>query len=84
VVDWLLSRCKAKSVAYLKNDDIKDIWAYQFPRRGDGGLGHRYVLLALIRIVKERSGAQTPAETAAAAARFGIPLGEWYEFQSEL
>ena len=71
-------------MAYLKNDDIKDIWAYQFPRRGDGGLGHRYVLLALIRIVKERSGAQTPAETAAAAARFGIPLGEWYEFQSEL
>ena len=67
----------------LEDSNIKDVWTWQFPKRRESA-GARLALMTLIGIIGERSGASNPAETAAAAQRFGIPIEEWNEFDTEL
>ena len=67
----------------LEDSNIKDVWAYHFSRRVDS-VAARLVLVTLIGIIKERSGAANPVQAAAAAQRFGIPEDEWNQFDIEL
>ena len=67
----------------LEDSNIKDVWAYHFSKRVDS-VAARLVLVTLIDIIKERSGASNPIQTSAAALRFGIPAEEWNQFGMEL
>ena len=67
----------------LEDWHIKDVWAYHFSKRVDS-VAARLVLVDLIGIIKDRSGASNPIETTAAALRFGIPAEEWNQFGMEL
>jgi hypothetical protein len=68
---------------YLEDSDIKTLWAYQYARRRQSAAA-RLVLVTLIGIIKDRSGATDAAQTAAAAQRFGIQTEEWNQVQREL
>ena len=64
----------------LEDSNLKNIWAYHFPKRA--GLGSRLALINLSIIIKHRVGSD--AETAAAVQGYGIPAEEWNQFQAEL
>jgi hypothetical protein len=67
----------------LGDENIKEVWAYHFPRRKDN-TASKAALVALIRLLSERSETCGEPETAAAAAhRFGIPRDEFDEFERE-
>lgn len=55
----------------------------QFPKRGES-IAALLLLVALVRIIRERSNAETTTQLAAAAQQFGIPKDEWHQFQCEL
>jgi hypothetical protein len=67
----------------LDDEQIKDVWAYHFQRRGES-MASNAALKALIRLVSERAATCGEPETAAAAAhRVGIPRAEFDEFERE-
>jgi len=67
----------------LDGESIKDFLGHHFPRRRES-LASKVALIKLIQIVSERSCTSTKPETTAVAVhRFGITLGEFFEFERE-
>lgn len=79
------SRKSVSAVRWFSQEgsSIKDRWAYHFPKRFESE-PDRAALLALIGAIKQNSGASNLADTATAVVRFGIPVGEWAQFEIEL
>jgi len=67
----------------LNDENIKNVWKYHFAKRTES-MASKAALIALIRLLSERSATCGEPETAAAAAyRFGIPIAEFNEFERE-
>lgn len=67
----------------LDDEQIRNVWAHHFSRRAENQAS-KAALVALIRLISDRSAtAAEPESVAAAAERYGIPIAEFDEFQRE-